>query len=217
MFGILESQAELAVCEGLASDMQQMVTDYKIKIYNYLLFNVTFNPELLKMTATNDTLFKDGIDTYNEVIHDYLVQFRSDILGNKYNGLPCEELNSWQFLSAVLWTVTVVTSIGYGHTSPKTWEGQICFMCYALLGMPLFLMTLAEISVMLADFYVFLYKNVFCCPFNLYAHYRMMKKDKKREKKDAAAQARKMEEFYSEPCNKKLDYVPAARGNLKYY
>lgn len=43
--------------------------------------------------------------------------------------------------------------------------------------MPLFLMTLAEISVMLADMFVFVYQHVVCCPCNLYSHYKIMKED----------------------------------------
>lgn len=38
-------------------------------------------------------------------------------------------------------------------------------------------MTLAEISVMLADMFVFVYQHVFCCPCNLYSHYKIMKED----------------------------------------
>lgn len=112
LFNILEGQTELAGCEGSASDMNALITDTKLKIFNYLNFNVTFNPELTKMTETNDTVYLDGIATYNAVIEEMLIEFRDEVLGNGYGGEVCEDVNSWQFLSGLLWTMTVVTSIG---------------------------------------------------------------------------------------------------------
>lgn len=174
LFNILEAQSELASCEGAQSDSLQMIEDFQLKIYNYLSFNVTFNPELYSTQTVglniNDT--EDGPEIYNRVIHDYLIELRDEILGNGYGGEDCEKVNSWQFLSGLLWTMTVVTSIGYGHTSPSTWEGQITMISYAFLGMPLFLLTCAEISVMLADLYVIFYKHVVLFPCNVYKGYQ---------------------------------------------
>ena len=45
--------------------------------------------------------------------------------------------------------------------------------------MPIFLLTLAKISGILADMFVFLYKNVFCCPFNMYTAYTQLVKERK--------------------------------------
>lgn len=181
LFNILEAQNELAGCEGSASDMAGLITDYQMKIFNYLNFNVTFNPALVAMTADQNTVFLDGPDKYNLQVHDWLVEFRDEILSNGYGGEDCETVNSWQFLSGLLWTITVVTSIGYGHTSPSTWEGQTVLICYALLGMPLFLLTCAEISVMLADFFVLLYKHFFCLPCNIYSQYKIIQADREEE------------------------------------
>lgn len=181
LFNILEAQNELAGCEGSQSDSQALIQDYQMKIFNYLNFNVTFNPALVSMTADNDTKYLDGPAVYNKVIHEWLIELRDEVLSNGYGGEDCEVVNSWQFLSGLLWTMTVVTSIGYGHTSPSTWEGQIVLICYALLGMPLFLLTCAEISVMLADFFVFMYKNFFCLPCNIYSQYKLMKEDDEEE------------------------------------
>ncbi len=47
---------------------------------------------------------------------------------------------------------------------PQTWEGQIVCICYATLGIPIFLMSLARISGILSEVYRFLYGRVLCYP-----------------------------------------------------
>ncbi len=53
--------------------------------------------------------------------------------------------------------VTIISSIGYGFISPATWEGQLVCICYALIGMPIFTMTLLKLSTSFGDLFTFLY------------------------------------------------------------
>ena len=112
LFNILEAQNELAWCEGSKSDSAALINDYTLKIFNYMTFNVTYNPILAAYTADNSTEIKDGPEVYNGILHDWLVELRDEVIGNGYGGEDCEVVNSWQFLSGLLWTMTVVTSIG---------------------------------------------------------------------------------------------------------
>ncbi|XP_017208343.2 potassium channel subfamily K member 4 isoform X2 [Danio rerio] len=45
---------------------------------------------------------------------------------------------SWDLASAFFFCGTIVTTIGYGNISPKTWWGQFFCICYTLVGIPLF-------------------------------------------------------------------------------
>jgi hypothetical protein len=49
-----------------------------------------------------------------------------------------EEANSpdyaWTFPNTMLFTITSKTTVGYGHISPKTFEGQIFCIFYSLIG-----------------------------------------------------------------------------------
>ncbi|RLU25550.1 hypothetical protein DMN91_001706 [Ooceraea biroi] len=51
---------------------------------------------------------------------------------------------SWSFLNAVAYCLTVITTIGYGHISPSTNAGRAITIVYAIFGIPMFLIVLAD-------------------------------------------------------------------------
>ncbi|XP_044594733.1 uncharacterized protein LOC123272133 isoform X2 [Cotesia glomerata] len=51
---------------------------------------------------------------------------------------------SWSFLNAVVYCLTVITTIGYGHIAPSTTTGRAITIVYAIFGIPLFLIILAD-------------------------------------------------------------------------
>ncbi|XP_025268344.1 uncharacterized protein LOC105259493 isoform X2 [Camponotus floridanus] len=51
---------------------------------------------------------------------------------------------SWSFLNAVSYCLTVITTIGYGHISPSTNAGRAITIVYAIFGIPMFLIILAD-------------------------------------------------------------------------
>ncbi|XP_053202504.1 potassium channel subfamily K member 2-like [Panonychus citri] len=57
----------------------------------------------------------------------------------------------WGFFNSLFFTITVVTTVGYGHLSPLTSSGRIFCIVYSLLGIPLTGIILNEIGDRFSD------------------------------------------------------------------
>ncbi|XP_073527816.1 potassium channel subfamily K member 17 [Phyllobates terribilis] len=64
----------------------------------------------------------------------------STLLGNG------SSLETWSFLGSVFFSVTVITTIGYGNLSPSTVGGRVFCIFFALFGIPLNLILLNRIG-----------------------------------------------------------------------
>ena len=58
-------------------------------------------------------------------IADYLSNFTDDVYDRRsdfrYTGQDCSTTSAWNFPSALLFTITVITTIGYGYVTPISW------------------------------------------------------------------------------------------------
>ncbi|KAG5678879.1 hypothetical protein PVAND_008507 [Polypedilum vanderplanki] len=50
---------------------------------------------------------------------------------------PHKAGRQWKFTGAFYYVLTVLTTIGYGHSTPSTVYGKLFTMCYAMIGIPL--------------------------------------------------------------------------------
>lgn len=77
---------------------------------------------------------------------------------------PQDQDRQWSFSGALLYSVTVITTIGYGNLAPRTPEGKVVTMLYALVGVPLMLLCLSNLGSFLADTFQFAYSHACCRP-----------------------------------------------------
>ncbi|XP_037080376.1 TWiK family of potassium channels protein 7-like [Pollicipes pollicipes] len=80
----------------------------------------------------------------------------------KYDGTVDEWNYDWTFPKALLFTITIMTTIGYGHIAPITFTGQMFTICYAMIGTPLLLVFLANVGDSMASAFTLTYSRV-CC------------------------------------------------------
>ncbi|CAG4967899.1 unnamed protein product [Parnassius apollo] len=118
----------------------------------YLWQNVTLALNLFNETALKHSI---GIE---------LNKYQSKIVTAVRNGWDGgRSSRQWSFSSAFLYSLTVITTIGYGHLSPRTSWGKVMTILYALLGMPLFLLYVTNVGQLLARWFKCLYALVCLC------------------------------------------------------
>lgn len=151
MFKLLEQHAELQLCEQGKGVYMRKLDTLKDELIRYILYNITnvelaainqFNGKNFtnsnSSTSNIDRSMVNNIDMLNEIesnqtltttaemeIDEMLRKFRSDILlidlKYKYNGQDCIENSRWKFFSSLLFSISAITTIGYGHVTPITW------------------------------------------------------------------------------------------------
>lgn len=155
LFELLEQHEEKRLCEVGKGEEAKNLAELKADLLTYIQFNITSNP--------SDTT-KDNETVANKKIETWLIDFREKVLSvaDTYGFTGSCEKAKWDLPGAILFATTIITTIGYGNITPTTWEGQIVCICYATIGIPLFLMCISNISGVLGDMFRFLYSRV-CC------------------------------------------------------
>lgn len=175
MFQLLEQHEELRMCEEGRGKYMKELFDLKEGLFRYVLYNVTsvemssssnrlnFDEEEKNLTSTSLNFTSEN--QMPEVVIDQMLRdFRDVVLSieakYKYFGRDCVENSKWKFFSSLLFSITIITTIGYGHVTPTTWEGQLVCICYAIIGIPIFLLCLANLSSAFGNMFKFIYIQI---------------------------------------------------------
>ncbi|XP_037918281.1 potassium channel subfamily K member 15 [Hermetia illucens] len=100
--------------------------------------------------------------SYRNLVDREILAFQRKIVKQAQKGSGSGE-NPWSFPGAFLYSLTVITTIGYGNISPRTSLGKITTILYAIIGMPLFLLYLSNIGDVMAKSFKWIYAKVCLC------------------------------------------------------
>jgi len=95
----------------------------------------------LKQREQAGTLRRQLVSKYNITDNDYRL-LETVII----RAIPHKAGHQWKFSGAFYFAMTVITTIGYGHSCPMTVGGKIFCMFYALAGIPLGLVMFQSIG-----------------------------------------------------------------------
>ena len=147
MFSYLESPHEQLVSNDTRAKRQQFLSI------------------LWQLTALTENKTVLSYDDWIATAQSELVNFENEIIRavkyDGYNGSEGEgEDLQWSVAGAMMYSIIVITTIGYGNLAPKTTVGRIVTMLYAIAGIPLLRLFLSEIGDFLADTFKFIYWKV---------------------------------------------------------
>ena len=99
-----------------------------------------------------------------------------------WDGKESDETVTWTFAGGLFYSITVITTIGYGHIAPKTAIAKVVTIFYAILGIPLTVLCWSNIGDAMANAFRFCYWRI-CC-------YICTKKPKKKKKRHISRSTR---------------------------
>ncbi|CEF66146.1 Potassium channel subfamily K member 18 [Strongyloides ratti] len=147
IFYLLESNEEIMSLERNRETINLLINDLAVNILEISNDN----------SQTNEQKRELSIFLIRETYKDLL------IVENKYAGSTFhkfERVNirlTWYFSSAIFYSMTLFTSIGYGTIACQTVAGKVITIIYASIGIPLMLVVLGDIGDVLLSWFIFIY------------------------------------------------------------
>lgn len=126
-----------------------------------------FHDKIWNLTHSNDTVISResfngiGQEYFENLVTEMFTSYRNQFITEKHllNRTTKNDELLWTFSNSVFFATAVVSTIGYGNLVPATLHGRIGCIVFALLGIPLLLVTIADIGKFLSEFLKFLYRT----------------------------------------------------------
>ncbi|PIO76051.1 Ion channel [Teladorsagia circumcincta] len=137
-------------------------------LFAYLLIGATIFHAIEGPNELVDVDNRISREAFNSINQEYFEQLVKNIFVSYRNQFINEHhlMNKtkgegllWTYPNSIFFATTVITTIGYGNLVPTTTSGRVACIIFALFGIPLLLVTIADIGKFLSEFLSFLYKS----------------------------------------------------------
>jgi len=118
------------------------------------LWNITYHHNVLYHDKWKSSVAEEIKDFQRELLK---------AIKDGYEGQHSEGQEQWSFSGAFLFSLTVISTIGYGNISPRTDKGKMLTIMYAIIGIPLMLLYLTNIGDILAKSFRYVYGSLCSC------------------------------------------------------
>ncbi|XP_055953253.1 potassium channel subfamily K member 17-like [Argiope bruennichi] len=117
---------------------------------------------LWAITDNLNVLYKEN---WTRQVTEEVKRFQAELVHAIKEGYDGKEGTGtqWTFSGAFLYSLTVITTIGYGNIAPRTPSGKLATIFYAIIGIPLMLLYLTNIGDILAKAFRYLYSRACAC------------------------------------------------------
>lgn len=105
----------------------------------------------LHFNVNNEELFRTNIEF---ALRDYQIAI-VELFRDGYRGRSPKEV--WSFPAALMFSLSIITMIGYGNMTPKTPWGKALTVIYAVFGIPLYILYFMNMGEVLAGCFRWVY------------------------------------------------------------
>ncbi|KAK0409773.1 hypothetical protein QR680_004748 [Steinernema hermaphroditum] len=149
VFHRIEMPYEIHIREVTAQRVHQLKSESIKTLWNLALENQTTFDDWSHLAHTQ----------MNLIIKDVFIDYTRNYM------TPDDIINGtgpvkWSFGASIFFSWTAITTIGYGHIVPRTLKGRIVCLFYALLGIPLILVTIADMGRFLSGGIIWIHNQV---------------------------------------------------------
>lgn len=117
--------------------------------------------DLYKVVEQNNIFNKK---VFTQEIGMILKEYQNSVVKTFHHGYDDRKMTDvWSFPAALMYSLSVITMIGYGNLVPKTHYGKLATVIYALFGIPLYILYFLNFGDALAGGFRWVYKKLYRC------------------------------------------------------